>query len=162
MAFVTLEDWTGQIECLVFPRVFERYQAILQPDTAVAISGKLSVREEESPKLLAERIVSLAEWHSSSDEPDRVPSAAPKMTDAGYAAQAPRKVYLRLSRSQMDAVCAALALHTGDVPVYLHLPEGKQTLLAGRSLWCDGSEACLDRLRSMLGSSNVVMKEGTT
>ena len=31
-AFVTLEDLTGQIEGLVFPRVFERYQPLLRED----------------------------------------------------------------------------------------------------------------------------------
>ena len=32
MAFVTLEDMTGQIECLVFPRVFEKYRNLLNTD----------------------------------------------------------------------------------------------------------------------------------
>ena len=49
MAFVTLEDLTGQVECLVFPKVYERYQSLLQEDEAVVISGRISVREEEAP-----------------------------------------------------------------------------------------------------------------
>ena len=48
MAFVTLEDMTGQIESLVFPRVFEKYRPLLNEDAAVVISGKISVREDEA------------------------------------------------------------------------------------------------------------------
>ncbi len=62
MAFVTLEDLTGQIECLVFPRVYEKYQALLQEDEAVMIRGKISVREEEEPKLLADQVEPLEDW----------------------------------------------------------------------------------------------------
>lgn len=29
MGFATLEDLTGQIECLVFPKVYERYQGMM-------------------------------------------------------------------------------------------------------------------------------------
>ena len=62
MAFATLEDMTGQIECLVFPRVYEKYMQLLQEDAAVVISGRISVREEEAPKLLAERVTRMDEW----------------------------------------------------------------------------------------------------
>ncbi len=52
MGFATLEDLTGTIEALVFPRVLERVSTELMPDTAVVLSGRLSIREEEEPKLM--------------------------------------------------------------------------------------------------------------
>ena len=62
MAFVTLEDMTGQIECLVFPRVYEKYQGLLQADEIAVMSGRLSVREEEDPKLIVETITRMEDW----------------------------------------------------------------------------------------------------
>jgi DNA polymerase-3 subunit alpha len=52
MAFLTLEDLTGQIEALVFPRVYEQYFQMLVVDAMLMLRGKLSVREDEAPKLL--------------------------------------------------------------------------------------------------------------
>ena len=57
------------------------------------------------------------------------------------------------------AVSALLALSAGEVPVYMHLPAEKITLLSPREDWCSADEACLGRLRDALGAENVVLKE---
>lgn len=56
MAFVMLEDLAGQMEMLVFPNILEKYGDFLKPEFPVWIEGKLSVREDEAPKIIAERI----------------------------------------------------------------------------------------------------------
>ena len=162
MAFVTLEDMTGSVESLVFPRVFERYQGLLQEDEAVVISGKISVREEEAPKLLAERITRLDAWKPGGGT-EAMPGAAagkakPPMTDAQLAAKAEKKLFLRLSRKDMDRAQALLALDAGEIPVYMHIPEEKMTLLCPRSAWSSGSDRTLERLKGEFGESNVVLK----
>ena len=157
MAFVTLEDLTGQVECLVFPRVFERYQQLIREDEAVVISGKISIREEEAPKLLAERIIRLSEYQKA---PQReAPDTALRMTDAQAAEKANAKLFLRLERKDMDRIQAMLALDAGEIPVYMHLPAEKMTLLCPRTSWSSGSEEALRRLRDALGAENVVLKQ---
>jgi hypothetical protein len=52
MAFFTVEDSGGVIECLAFPKTFIQYGEIIKADHAVFVEGNLSVREEESPKIL--------------------------------------------------------------------------------------------------------------
>ena len=69
MGFLTIEDLTGQLECLVFPKTFEKYQGMLAVDDVVVLSGKLSIREEESPKLLVDRVVPLEEWNDQAAAP---------------------------------------------------------------------------------------------
>ena len=160
MAFATLEDMTGQVECLIFPRVYEKYQALLTEDAAVVISGKISVREEESPKLLAERVTRLQEWKGGGERgnaPARQENG-PGKTDAQRAKDAAKKLFLRLGRKDMERISAMLALFPGEVPVYLHIPEEKMTLLSPKENWCSGDERCLRALRDELGESNVVMK----
>ena len=47
MAFVTLEDNLGiSIECVVFPKTFERAKSYLVKDAIVVIEGKLDFKEE--------------------------------------------------------------------------------------------------------------------
>ena len=69
----------------------------------------------------------------------------------------------QLAQEEIDALLedatARLALHPGSVPVYLHIPAEKLTLLSPRTSWCDGSPACLDRLRELLGADNVKLTE---
>ena len=84
--------------------------------------------------------------------------AAPK-TDAQLAAAAERKLFLRLERKDMDRAGALLALNAGDVPVYMHIPAEKITLLCPRENWCSGDAVCLEKLREALGSDNVVLKQ---
>jgi DNA polymerase-3 subunit alpha len=157
MAFVTLEDMGGQIECLVFPKVYEKYQTLLREDAAVVISGKISVREEEAPKLLAERVSRMEEWTRQPKE-ERTFSGGPKLTDAQLASKAEKKLFLRLERRDMDRISAILALEAGEIPVYMHIPAEKMTLLCPKSSWCNGSESCLLRLQEALGAENVVLR----
>ena len=174
MGFITLEDLTGQVECLVFPKVYERYQGMMAVDDLVVLHGRLSIREEEAPKLLVEKLIPLEAWHPEESAhaapmgpstarpvppPKRHTSEAPKLTDAQAAAKAPRKLYLRLNRPQMDAASSALSLYPGSVPVYLHLPAEKMTLLAPKTGWCDASDGCLNRLNALLGAENVKLLE---
>ncbi len=174
MGFITLEDLTGQIECLVFPKVYERYQGMMAVDDLVVLHGRLSIREEEAPKLLVEKLIPLEAWHPEESAPaapmgqsaarpvpppKRHTSEAPKLTDAQAAAKAPRKLYLRLNRPQMDAAASTLSLYPGSVPVYLHLPAEKMTLLAPKTGWCDASDGCLNRLNALLGAENVKLLE---
>ena len=56
MAFVTLEDRYSEIEVLVFPKIYNKFTEIIVQDTALAVSGTLSRREDESPKLLVNEI----------------------------------------------------------------------------------------------------------
>lgn len=46
MAFLTVEDKTGSIDILVFPRAYEEVKDTFEPNKPMLIAGKLSVRED--------------------------------------------------------------------------------------------------------------------
>ena len=52
MAFVNLEGVSGSIEIVVFPKLFAKYVNVFNNGAAVLIGGRISVREEENPKLI--------------------------------------------------------------------------------------------------------------
>ncbi len=93
MGFITIEDLTGQIECLVFPKVYEKYQSMMAVDDLVVLTGKLSIREDEAPKLLVDTLVPLDVWedHAPAAGPDEPGKAAPikGMPRAGTVEQGP-------------------------------------------------------------------------
>jgi len=56
MAFLQLEDLYGTVEVIVFPNVYERTLSLMKNDTVIAVKGTLSFKEEEAPKVLADKI----------------------------------------------------------------------------------------------------------
>lgn len=46
MCFATLEDLTGKIECIVFPRTFAEYEEILAGDEPLIMEGQVNLAEE--------------------------------------------------------------------------------------------------------------------
>ena len=59
MAFLRLEDLFGTIEVIVFPKVLQAYGSAMTEGSAVVIEGRVSIREDEEPKILCESLVSL-------------------------------------------------------------------------------------------------------
>ncbi len=58
MAFFTLEDQTGSLEVLVFPKLMEKALPFLADDKIVQVSGRLSDKDEEF-KLIADELKEL-------------------------------------------------------------------------------------------------------
>ncbi len=56
MAFVTVEDLYGQMEVIVFPNIYDEYASLLAGDSQIIVEGRISLKEEEQPKILADRI----------------------------------------------------------------------------------------------------------
>ena len=58
MAFVQIEDLTGQVEVVVFPRTYQECADILARDAIVVVKGRVDVKEE-GIKILADSITEL-------------------------------------------------------------------------------------------------------
>jgi DNA polymerase-3 subunit alpha len=56
MAFITLEDLFGSMEIIVFPTILTRYSALLVNENAVFIDGRISIKEEEQPKIICDSV----------------------------------------------------------------------------------------------------------
>ena len=57
MAFITIEDLVGSVEVIVFPRDYEKNTSLLNVDSKVFISGRVSSEEDRASKLILERIM---------------------------------------------------------------------------------------------------------
>ena len=59
MAFTTVEDLTGSMELLVFPRILAECRAALQENAVVVANGRVSVKEDEAARLIVEGVQSI-------------------------------------------------------------------------------------------------------
>lgn len=61
MAFVGLEDLTGTTEVIVFPRTYKEARTLMVPDSIVLVSARVSIRDGEEAKLLANSFIPVDE-----------------------------------------------------------------------------------------------------
>ena len=112
------------------------------------VTGRLSVRDDEDIKLLADTVEPLGE--KTQKDP---------RTDAQIARDAQVKLYLRLKREEMSLVQDVLSAMKGDEPVYINLPEENITLLAPRSMWVRDAQYARTLLLDEIGGENIRLVE---
>ncbi|MDD6094932.1 MAG: DNA polymerase III subunit alpha, partial [Clostridia bacterium] len=89
MAFVTLEGSDASVEIVVFPKVLSQYSAFLTLERAIAVTGKISVREDEDAKILASSVIALSENGKAPEAFPETEKAPDKSRAQGY------KLYLK-------------------------------------------------------------------
>lgn len=62
MAFLTLEDLTGTIEIIVFPKDYENNRSMLEEEKRVFIRGRVTHGEDAVGKLVCERVIEFSPW----------------------------------------------------------------------------------------------------
>jgi DNA polymerase-3 subunit alpha len=113
MAFFTLEDLTGNIEVLVFPKVMEKSLPFLANDKIVQVTGRLSDKDEEF-KLIADDIKELV-------NDDLYGMALSQMEKS-------RQVVLHMAalanKDSLNLIKDILQKHPGNVQVFLSIGSG--------------------------------------
>ena len=67
MAFIGIEDLTGNFEVVVFPKVFDKFKDLLTEDALIAIRGRFSLRDGEKPTITADNIELLDNHENNED-----------------------------------------------------------------------------------------------
>ncbi len=146
MAFLTLEDLSGRVEVVVFPKVLKASAGLIDEDRLVIVHGRVSWREENL-NVLADGFEALEQAGEGTVEPSEAPSSGAQMQTA-------RGLRLRIgsgSDALLRDVRTTLEQFPGHVPVYLFLEPSNKTVLAGRSLWVEARAELLGRLQNILG-----------
>lgn len=55
MAFVTVEDLYGNIDCVAFPKVYERAKPYLRADGVVRVFGKIDISPDKAPVIIVDK-----------------------------------------------------------------------------------------------------------
>ena len=56
MAFVTVEDLYGSVECVCFPKIYDKIKSFLTVDAVVSLSGKLDINEDKAPTIIVDKM----------------------------------------------------------------------------------------------------------
>jgi len=77
MAYIMLEDVYGQIECVLFPKTYERFKNNIKEEEILKITGTLKYEKGSEPKVLVDSV----EVFEIEDEPSAPKTEAPKERD---------------------------------------------------------------------------------
>lgn len=147
MAFITVEDLSGSMEVLAFPKALLAASEAVHDNAVVVIKGRVSYKEDEPSKLIADSIVDVERY-----EPDKIKTDI-KSTKNG--------LWLKLSSMRSESFEETknlLQIFEGNFPVYMYFEDTKQRMLAPKSLWCTQSDLLVSELERVLGAGNVKVK----
>ncbi len=137
MAFITVEDMFGSIEVIVFPKVYERFNKLIQEDNICLIRGRISMREDEDAKILAEQIKPLKKMNGN-------------------------KLYLKIQEKDYNEMLSKikpiLSYNKGQTPVYLCIEGENKEMnveIASKDLWVYADKELILKLSNLLGEKCV-------
>ena len=137
MAFIGLEDLYGTMEIIVFPTIYERFSQLLQQESIVLVNGRLSLREDEQPKIICEEVLPI----KSLDEKGLYMYFEKEMT-----------------REESVSLIALLKYFNGSTPTFIRKKNDEKFKKLDRQYWIDVNNDILEELESRLGKENISLK----
>jgi DNA polymerase-3 subunit alpha len=135
MGFATLEDLYGSMEIIIFPKVYAKAQPLVNVDELVFISGRISVREDEEPKLLCENVQPLIKLDTENlyilfEDNNEINEKKPKLIEI-------------------------LSMFKGNSPVYLCTKKERKKYRLDKELWVNRESDVENELKKYLGYDKV-------
>ncbi|MBE6673699.1 MAG: DNA polymerase III subunit alpha [Ruminococcaceae bacterium] len=143
MAFVKISDSFGEIELIVFPKMFEKYSAYLTVDNVIYVEGQLSQKDEEASKIILNNCQSVL----SNSEFENAKKAASKL-------------YLKVKSVKepiVNEIIALLQEYSGDTEIIFYDEAAKKYVRAS-NLTITASDDVIFALKAILGEDAVVLK----
>ena len=148
-ARLTVEDFSGSAEVLVFPETWTVIGDRIKPDVPVLLKGRYSRRDQgaDNPSFVVESVTPFAELRATGN----VAISVELPMDA------------KLSADVMTDVRELLEHHPGSAPLELRWTDGNGTTarLRSRSLRVAVTTAALSDLRALLGGDRVRLVRGS-
>ena len=155
MAFVDVEDMTGSIETVIFPKTLLENSPLVAEGNVLVFSGRLDIRDEEPPKLVCESMMTVDKALEGGVQPpvQSVHQETPKKKRSG--------LFLRFnSESAPEKIQAEklLAIFDGRTPLYYYFMDTKKYVPMPFDRFVDVNEPLLSELKKVLGDENVVIQ----
>lgn len=141
MAFLQLEDLYGTVEVIVFPNVYERSLEQMKEDAVLVVKGTVSFKEDEAPKLLANKIFNLNGFDGEAKGvlAKTVKLIIPKEMDEAQTLNKIRNIILE---------------HKGDTPVIITAIGSNQKYKTKSDLWVNPNEIFRKKIVDLIGIEN--------
>ncbi len=149
MAFITLEDETAELEVIIFPDMFAAKRELFTVDAPLVIKGRVSQKEDEYPKIVAENAEHITEYTELSAPAEKT-VVKPKETT----------LYLRVDSvdsSLFKRTVAIVDIFDGACKVVFYdKSKAKYIKMADRGV--SATDFVIRELVEILGSENVVLR----
>jgi DNA polymerase-3 subunit alpha len=146
MAFLTVEDSYGPVEVIVFSNLYEKYGGRLQNEQVIVIQGKVSLREDEDAKIIANDILFYDDMQRTQENV--------------YDAQ--RTLWLRISQDsevKPNVIMDILEKYRGDTRVMIYNERLKQKLAVKDNFRVSPCGQLMGELEGILGGGSVKIVE---
>ncbi len=128
MAFVTIEDLFGSIECVCFPKVYDRIRGFLEADKVVSLSGKISIETDKAPVIIVDKMTefSVEERETAAPAHQR---AAQESSPSQPSQNKPQRLWLKITDlmdEDVEELLETLGYYEGETEVFF--VKGKEKL----------------------------------
>lgn len=135
MAFIKVEDLFGAIEVVVFPKNFDRAASYMNLDELVLITGRVSIKEEELPKIICEEVKPLMKYRNES-------------------------LYIQIEEENKigeakNAIKLELKFNKGSTPIYLCTKKERKKYMLDKEYWINTDVSVMENLRKRFGEENI-------
>ncbi len=153
MAYVQLEDTVGNIEGLVFPKVYTKSQELLKQGAVCVVKGRLSTREERGNQLICEEILPPESKYLISQKP--LPQTKPTQA----ATSRWHGLHLRVASKgeQEQRALHLLRIFPGNTPVYVKYTDTDSRVTLPREEFVSLNSPMIEELKRILGEENVAI-----
>lgn len=141
MAFVTVEDMTGSIEVIIFPKLMMPYFKYIEVGKAVFIMGHISVREDEAPKLILDTAKFAAQVKSDREKRTGLFIRLPSSECSEY--------------SQISEITEQFR-QNGNINLYFYFADTKKYFPVGK---IKITENLISELKKTAGEKNVILQQ---
>ncbi|MCH5188158.1 MAG: DNA polymerase III subunit alpha [Oscillospiraceae bacterium] len=149
MAYISIEDFTGSMEVIVFPKLYANMGETIRENNLVVLTGRLDVKEEEAPKLILDSAAPLTSGASAAG------SAAPKVSAV------PSGAYLEIDLRDdelplLDSMRSVIFKNNGETPIVINCSYGH--IIVSDKCRCTPSQELFLTINSIIGRECTMMK----
>ncbi len=139
MAFVEVEDMTGWVELIVFPKTYRESYFLLEEGNVIYLSGKLSINDEDECKIIADKLEDINDYIKMSSY---------------------KKIFLRLPSQKSDEYFSAIELlnknaKKGNLSLNYYFSDIGRYFKANA---IEYDEKLIKKLKDLLGDDNLVLQ----
>ncbi|MBO3444664.1 DNA polymerase III subunit alpha [Clostridium sp. CCUG 7971] len=162
MAFLELEDLYGTIEIIVFPQLLQRYNNILNEDNIIYVKGTLSIKEDESPKLIAREFKDINDKSEFEDSRYKSRNTYNNQNNSNSNNNSKLGLYLKIdsfnNKPLIDNIVDILKLYPGSENIFLYAQDSKQ-MYKYNGLLVKTSEELIKKLEKILSKEDIKIKK---
>ncbi len=138
MAFVGIEDVSSGMEILVFPKIYEVSKQILETGKVLLVNGRLSLKEDEDPKIVA-------------DSFGECPKVSKKTKKSGVFLR-----FLSVNDAAVEQCKLILKGENGNVPVYFFFSDVKKYVLT--DFKTSYTSEAVGKIKEIIGEENTALR----